>query len=813
MEKELKEVLNCEVENFLFVQAFAITLIMTNFALNYKITLIIFNMKKAFLSLALLLSALVANATIRLPKIFSDNMVIQRNAEIRIWGWADPKENVFIALNGKKVKTVASESGEWEISLPAMKAGGPYTLLVNDIKVNNILIGDVYLCSGQSNMELPMRRTADLYKKDMDSIVNTNVRYVKIPLTFNFREPQNDFKACDWKELNPKNAPEMSALCYYLGMNINISENVPVGIVNSSVGGSPIEAWMHYDALENYPAYRKEADKCYQNGYIEKTLKEEAEKMRTWNNILNETDHGLTEWTSLYFDDNKWEMVDMFSAWGAPDGKIVNGSHWLRQEIDVPEKCAGKEAVLRLGCIVDADSVYVNGVCIGSTGYQYPPRIYKVRPDLLRAGKNIIAVRVISYQGKPSFVREKPYKLTFNNGYEIALSQNWRHKIGSRMPARAGQTFFQYKPIGLYYGMIAPLNKFRFCGTVWFQGESNTSRANEYSDLLQKMVADWRKRQGYSNPFIIVQLANFMDTHDKPFDSEWAALRNAQREASTLIPDAALATALGLGEWNDIHPLKKRDVAERVFLQIERLVYKKDKMIAEGPVVKDVKVGKNGTVVLSFTREDVQKGSLRGFELAGESGFYYKADATSDGKTVTISCPDVKQPKSVRYAWDDNPILSLYNTNGMPAASFQFEVGYTAPKAKADKSAKPVKEKGAKMVENKAEKKEEKPKNIPEVAPQRKKEAKKQSAYKTKVAVIEERAKIEKEKMKDDSEQFKGEMYLKEKAIKDEFKANKEKREQEAKERKELEKLKKQQDKLDKQQKELDKKKQELNKK
>ncbi|MBQ3875057.1 MAG: sialate O-acetylesterase, partial [Bacteroidaceae bacterium] len=211
-------------------------------------------MKKAFLSLALLLSALVANATVRLPKIFSDNMVIQRNAEIRIWGWADPKENVFIALNGKKVKTIASESGEWEISLPAMKAGGPYTLLVNDIKINNILIGDVYLCSGQSNMELPMRRTADLYKKDMDSIVNTNVRYVKIPLTFNFKEPQNDFKACDWKELNPKNAPEMSALCYYLGMNINISENIPVGIVNSSVGGSPIEAWMHYDALENYPA-------------------------------------------------------------------------------------------------------------------------------------------------------------------------------------------------------------------------------------------------------------------------------------------------------------------------------------------------------------------------------------------------------------------------------------------------------------------------------------------------------------------------------------------------------------------------------
>lgn len=521
--------------------------------------------KLTLITIICLVAASAARAEIRLPSLISDGMVLQRGEPVTIWGWADPGEKFEIKWKRKTFKVEADGNGEWKVDLPAEKAGGPYEMLVGDIVLKDILIGDVFLCSGQSNMELPVRRVTDMFAEEIAGYENTQIRQIIVPKEFDFHSPQDDLYACFWKPCTQKNVMEFSALAYFFAKNLYEKTGVPVGIVNASWGGTPVEAWMSEESLlEEFPKYVNEKRLYEDEAYCQRIKNLEKENFRRWNTVLETSDPGLTgpvRWNSPDLDEGSWMETDMFSRdWGTSKG----GSHWLRKEFTVSGDLAGKEAVLRLGCIVDADSAWVNGHFVGRTTYQYPPRIYRIPAGVLKEGVNNVTVRIVSNGGQPSFVKEKPYKVVVGET-EVSLEGNWKYKEGAPMPSSPSMMFFCYKPVCLYNAMIAPLRNLRFSGVVWYQGESNVGRRHEYARLLTLMMADWREKFDDPDlPFYIVELADFLHPSDKGGRAAWAEMRQQQAKAAEMTEGAVLIPNSDLGEWNDIHPLDKKTPGKRI---------------------------------------------------------------------------------------------------------------------------------------------------------------------------------------------------------------------------------------------------------
>ena len=531
---------------------------------------------KVGLVVVFLCFALLGGAKVKLPALVSDGMVLQRGEPVNIWGTADPDETVDITFLKKKYKTVADVQGNWKVTLPVLKAGGPYTMTINDIELKDVLIGDVWVCSGQSNMELPVSRVTDRFRDEISTDSNyPMVRYIKTPLLYNFHAPQTDIPGISWQAMTPENVMSFSALVYFFAKDVYQKTKVPVGIINSSVGGSPVEAWISEGGLKPFPFYLNEKRIYESDDLVESMKKEERKKSHAWNVALYQGDKGMheaTPWYAADYDDSNWKETDLFASGWATNGlNAINGTHWFRKDFQVSAQQAGEKAILRLGCIVDADSVYVNGTFVGTVSYQYPPRIYTIPAGLLKAGKNTITIRLFSYGGRPQFVKEKPYKILFGKGQpekgesEINLEGSWKYHLGAPMPAAPGQTAFHYKPAGLYNAMIAPLLNYTASGVIWYQGESNVSRRNEYKDLLTAMIVDWRQRWNKSDmPFYIIELADFLSPTDKGGRTAWAEFRKAQAEVADTNKNVTLIKNSDLGEWNDIHPLDKKTLGKRV---------------------------------------------------------------------------------------------------------------------------------------------------------------------------------------------------------------------------------------------------------
>lgn len=562
--------------------------------------------------LALLLSlcaCLAAEAKVKLPAILADGMVLQREQPLRLWGTADAGEAITVRFEGASLPrstrnrelkeactATADSSGRWSLTLPPLKPGGPYTLQVNDLRLTDILVGDVWLCSGQSNMELPVRRVTDMFADEIAAYENDKIRHIIVPKVYDFHAPQADFPRTSWKALTRDNAPEFSALAYFFAKALHEKSGVPVGIVNASWGGTPVEAWISEEGLKPFPLYLNAKSLYEDDGYLRRIKQLEAENFTRWNAALYRGDSGLheaTPWYAPQYDDTQWQTVGMFAQditlkelhpddtnwkeksqkpqnWGTNGLNPVGGSHWLRKHLQLPASCAGKEGTLRLGCIVDADSVYVNGVFVGTTGYQYPPRIYKIPAGVLRSGDNCVTVRIISNGGRPHFVPEKPYKIICGTE-EFSLEGDWKYRPGAPMPDAPDMMFFCYQPVCLYNAMIAPLSRFAMRGAVWYQGESNVSRRNEYASLLAALMADWRRTFGNEElPFFIVELADFLHPSDTAGRQAWAEMRQAQAQAAVADPHATLVRNSDLGEWNDIHPLDKKTLGQRVADAVEQ---------------------------------------------------------------------------------------------------------------------------------------------------------------------------------------------------------------------------------------------------
>lgn len=513
-------------------------------------------------------TALQTDAKVKLPALISDGMVLQREQPVKIWGTADAGESVSVTFMKKKYAATADNNGHWSVTLPSMKAGGPYLMRINDIKLNDILIGDVWLCSGQSNMELPVSRVTDMFATEINEYSNERIRQIIIPKVYNFHAPQETLSATSWKPMTQENVMNFSALAYFFAKEMYEKTKVPVGIINSSWGGTPIEAWISEDGLKEFPIYINDKRLYEDDAYCAHIKKLEGESFYRWNLSLYRSDAGLhekTPWYASNYDDSNWQTVNMFSrTWGNDGLNPIAGSHWLRQNVEIPQTWNNKEVTLRLGCIIDADSVYVNGTFAGTTGYQYPPRIYRIPAGILKPGVNNITVRIISNGGQPEFVQEKPYKLICDDE-SINLKEEWKYRLGTPMPSAPNMMFFCYKPVCLYNTMIAPLQHYTLRGTVWYQGESNVSRRNEYATLLTAMMADWRRTFSQPElPFYIVELADYLSKEDISGRKAWAEMRLEQAKAAQTTPNAFLIRNNDLGEWNDIHPLDKKTLGRRV---------------------------------------------------------------------------------------------------------------------------------------------------------------------------------------------------------------------------------------------------------
>ena len=639
-------------------------------------------MKKAIVFLVLMqLAWLSSTSAIKLPRLLSDGVVLQRDAKVKLWGWAKANETVTLTFQKKTFRAKADQYGSWLILLPPQKAGGPYEMVFrgeNEISIKNILFGDVWICSGQSNMVLPMERVKEKYPEEIAKANYPEIKNFFIPTLTNLEKPQNDLPSGIWKSANPKDVLGFSAVAWFFAKKIYEKYHVPIGLINSSVGGTPIEAWISEQGYQKFPDIQKIIQRNKNSLYIDSLMQSRPKPVQK-----EIQDKGLTEspkWYENSYLPQRWHNINIPGYWEDQGVKDLNGVVWYRREVEVPASMTGMPVKLFLGRIVDADFVYINGQLIGNISYQYPPRRYEIPAGILNSGKNTIVIRVINNIGKGGFVPDKPYFMTAN-GQDIDLKGTWQYKIGEVYESHGFTDFgfsVQNQPTALYNAMIAPLTNQTIKGFLWYQGESNADHPNAYRKLMPALINDWRNQWGEGElPFLYVQLANFMDVNYLPVESNWAELREAQLQALSFA-NTAMAVAIDLGEWNDIHPLNKKDLGDRLALCAFNLAYGEKDIVYMGPVYQSYKVdGNKITVTFSHTGSgliSIDGEPLSRFEIAGADRKFLWAKAMIKGNSVEVWNENITNPKYVRYAWSDNPDgANLYNKEGLPASPFRTE--------------------------------------------------------------------------------------------------------------------------------------------
>ena len=627
----------------------------------------------------LLLTTQTITAQVRLPQLVRDSMILQRDSKINIWGWASKNEKIRIKFNGKKIKTSANTDGRWLLQLPPMKPGGPYTMNIdasNHLVINNILIGDVWLCSGQSNMVHQMKLHSVRYANEIANANYPQIRHFWIPTMTDLNGPHDDLPTGYWKSANPEDVLEFSAVAYFFAKKIYEKYHIPIGLINASVGGTPIEAWTSEEGLKEFPNFSATIEKNKDTSYANSVTRRPPV-----NSDQKQNDKGMTgAWYEPAYIPKEWRTINIPGYWEDQGIKDLDGVVWYRREIDVPASMTNVPAKVFLGRIVDADFLYINGKMVGNTTYQYPQRRYQIPAGILQPGKNIFVIRVINNSGKGGFVPDKPYCLIAGND-TIDLTGYWQYKVGEVfLPGRGGGNSFssQNQPAALYNAMVAPLTNYTIKGFLWYQGEANSSRAKEYTKLQPAMIADWRNKWKEGDiPFLYVQLPNFMEVNYLPSESQWAELREAQLR-SLSVPNTGMAVAIDLGEWNDIHPDRKKEVGERLALAAEKIAYGEKDIVYSGPIYQSSTINGN-KITISFTNtgsglitNDGEE--LSQFAIAGADKKFVWAKAKIEGDKVIVWNDDVSNPMYLRYAWADNPDdPNLYNKEGLPASPFRTD--------------------------------------------------------------------------------------------------------------------------------------------
>lgn len=635
---------------------------------------------KCMMLLAGLCTSLTLCGKIRFSPLFSDNMVLQRQAEVPVWGKAVPNAQVVVipSWSGEKYTAVASSDGNWKVCIKTPKAGGPYCLDVTDgekVTLKNVMIGEVWLCSGQSNMEMPVEGWGKVrnYKQEVEQADHPNIRLMTVKNTVSLH-PALELEAVGggWLVCSPATIRNFSAVAYFFGREIAAKEKVPVGLICSHWGGTDIESWIGAHALNEVPDFTEQLKIIGELGSGTYDMHGREEQRQKWITTL---DQGIQDekplWIAAAYDDSEWTLHSF-------PGNLENtfpdfdGIAWVRKKIEIPASWEGKPLRLRMGYVDDENITYFNGVEIGRTKGYTKSRTYEIPAHLVRTGEAVITVRIVDTGGGSGIGGEM--KLGRDEKDYLVLSGKWKCKIAARCRIVPAVEVNQHLQTVLYNGMIHPLVPYKFRGAIWYQGENNAGRASQYRALLPLLIQSWREEWGEDFPFYLVQLAGYMPTEDEPAESQWAELREAQRQTVLHYPNTGMAVAIDIGDAADIHPKNKQEVGHRLALLARANVYA-ESVTSSGPVFQNYRVEGN-KIVLSFNctaggLRTADGKSLTGFAIAGMDRKFHWAKAEICGDEIVVSSETVKHPLAVRYAWGNNPICNLVNGAGLPASPFQ----------------------------------------------------------------------------------------------------------------------------------------------
>lgn len=640
---------------------------------------------KTYFSLLVIAASLAAggaNAQLQLPRIFSDSMVLQRNQPIKVWGWAKQGDRITVKFHNQQQQALANASGSWQAVLKPETAGGPYNLQVNNIILKGILVGDIWVCSGQSNMEMPVKGWSSVYNAD-EEIAQANYPNIRlITVEKNVQGlPVDDLKGGKWETCNPQSVQPFSAVGYFFGRELYRQTKVPIGLINSSWGGTDIESWISRAGFKSDPYFNERIGQAPEKSSADLTAEREK-KTRAWIASLK-IDAAevakLSQWKNTDYDDAAWPQIQVPDLWEHQQpGAQFDGIIWYRKEITLDETDAGKPAQLQLAMIDDNDETYVNGVKVGGINGYNVKRVYTVDASLLKKGKNVIAVRVEDTGGGGGIYGE-PADCVFTIGdKKISLADTWKYQMQEARTNGNGVGPNDY-PSVLYNGMIHPFEQLAIKGVIWYQGENNAGRAIEYRKAMPLLIKDWRMRFKENNmPFYIVQLASFGASNgNSEKGSTWAELREAQAMATTS-PNTGMAVTIDIGDAADIHPRNKQDVGKRLAALALQKNYGFTKIVTS-PQYKSMQVTGNEVVVQFISTGKglmAKPGStaIEGFEIAGADQRFYPAKAVIEGDKVKLSAPEVAQPVVARYAWmDDAGKANVFNKEGFPLAPFRTD--------------------------------------------------------------------------------------------------------------------------------------------
>ena len=640
----------------------------------------------------------VAQADVKLASVFSSNMVLQRGIPVPVWGKADPGEAVRVTFAGQVRECVADATGRWNVMLDSLQASRrPARLAVkgrNEVVLDNILVGEVWLCSGQSNMQMGIGSVRDA-QKEIAGADRPEIRLMTIPMV-TASSPEEDVRTEGWKICTPVTVSSnsgtwsgFSAVAYFFGRELNQELGVPVGLIGSYWGGTPAQAWTPIEALKANPALEHYVDRYMREAFLVKGAaqlsKQERARIAADLQIraVDTGNKGEAEgWAREDTDLSSWEQVTVPKGWF--QDKHLYGAVWFRRAIELPASWAGKDITVTLGAVDDFDTTYFNGTRIGAVGKETPncwmvPRHYTVPGRLVKAGRNSLAVRVFNDYGAGGFTSPAAdLAVTAPQGSPeppLPLAGDWWRKVegGREYPLLPS---LQSCPSCLYNAMISPLVPFAIRGAIWYQGEANAGQAYEYRTLFPAMIRSWRKKWGQGDfPFYFVQLANFMDITSQPSESAWAELREAQSLALSTF-NSGMAVAIDIGEARDIHPRNKQEVGRRLALNALANTYGK-RVEYSGPVARAM-VLEGQVVRIRFAHagkglKSSDGGPLTGFAVCGADRKFVWADARIKGDCVLVSSPAIKNPVAVRYAWASNPVCNLVNKSGLPASPFRTD--------------------------------------------------------------------------------------------------------------------------------------------
>lgn len=633
--------------------------------------------------LLLLLIQAPSRADVRLPKIFGDHMVIQREKEIVVWGWADPKEKVSVQFNRQTKSTTASKTGEWRVVLNAEAAGGPYELIVkgkNSISVRDVMIGEVWLCSGQSNMEWTIANSLNP-SEEIRNAQYPLIRHFKVPNEI-ASEPRKDISSGAWQVCSPETAANFTAVGYFFAREILKEMNVPIGLINSSWGGTHSETWTSREAFQNSDEFKAMISRLPRLNLdsLAKVREEQTlKRLQESQGALPKSKSEATGWANFEYDDSRWRRMNVPGLWEGQELGDIDGVVWLRRTFEVPVTEVNKSASVELAMIDDSDEVFVNGKKIGSTQSKWnEKRVYPIGNGILRGGRNVIAIRVEDTGGGGGIHGEGKDMVVRMGTLAIPLSGSWAYQVESlsKGPGAVGPNSY---PTLLFNSMIHPLLPLKIRGAIWYQGESNAGRSFQYRKAFPLMISDWRKQFNQGDfPFYFVQLATFGANHGtSETGSGWAELREAQ-SMTLALPNTGMAVTVDIGDPGDIHPKNKQDVGKRLAAIALSRTYGKTR-VDGGPVYKSMEV-KADRVELTF--ENIGGGMLakdkygyvRGFEIAGMDKKFHYAKASVEGNKIIVYSDKVKEPAAVRYGWaDDASDCNLYNAEGFPASPFRTD--------------------------------------------------------------------------------------------------------------------------------------------